>query len=273
MPGVYHVPFANPYRNPWHIDGYSKPGELINRVIEYMEEYLLHRYVPPEDVAAIIFEPIQGEGGYVIPPSGFLKELKKLADQENIKLIADEIQSGMGRTGKMFALEHFGISTDILCLAKALGDGIPIGATVFRKNMDFGPGAHSNTYGGNIIACSAALATIDALENGLIENAAKLGKLFQERLVEMYDKYEIIGDVRGIGLAWGVEFVKNRKTKEYAIEDRNNILLECLKKGLVLLGCGQSTIRVIPALCITEEQAKIGLDIFEDGISTITNRS
>ncbi len=139
--------------------------------------------------------------------------------------------------------------------------------------MDFGAGAHSNTYGGNIIACTAALATIEELENGLIENAAKLGKLFQERLDEMYNKYDLIGDVRGSGLAWGVEFVKDRKTKEYAIEDRNNILLECLKRGLVLLGCGYSTIRLIPALCITEEQAKIGLDIFEDSIATIINRS
>lgn len=267
MPGVYLAPYANPYRNPWHIDGYENPDELVNRVIEYMDEYLLHRYVPPEEVASIIFEPIQGEGGYVIPPKNFFKELKKLADKYDIKLIADEVQSGMGRTGKMFAVEHFEVVPDIICLAKSLGDGIPIGATVFRRELDFGvPGVHSNTFGGNMVACAAALATINVLENGLVENATKLENLFKERLQEMYDKYEIIGDTRGIGLAWGVEFVKDRKTKEYAKKERNKILLECLKKGLALLGCGKSCIRLIPPLCITEEQAKIGLDIFEEGI-------
>lgn len=270
MPGVYLAPYANPYRNPWHIDGYENPDELVNRVIEYIEEYLFHRYVPPEEVASIIIEPIQGEGGYIVPPKNFLKELKKLADKHDIKLIADEVQSGMGRTGKMFAVEHFGVAPYILCLAKALGDGMPIGATVFRKEMDFGvSGVHSNTYGGNMVACAAALATIKVLENGLIENAAKLEGLFKERLREMYGKYKMIGDVRGIGLALGVEFVKSRKTKEYAIEERNKILLECLKRGLVLLGCGTSSIRLIPPLCIIEEQAKIGLDIFEEGIKTV----
>lgn len=270
MPGAYLAPYANPYRNPWHINGYENPDELVNRVIEYIEEYLFNRYVPPEEVASIIFEPIQGEGGYVVPPKNFLKELKKLADRYDIKLIADEIQSGMGRTGKMFAVEHFGVAPDILCLAKSLGDGIPIGATVFRKEMDFGvPGVHSNTFGGNMVACAAALATIKVLESGLVENAAKMEVLFEERLREMYDKYGMIGDVRGIGLAWGVEFVKNRKTKEYAVEERNRILLECLKKGLALLGCGMSSIRLVPALCITEEQAKIGLDVFEEGVKTV----
>jgi len=267
MPGVYHVPYANPYRNPWHIDGYQNPDELVNRVMEYIEEYLFQRYVPPEEVASIVFEPFQGEGGYIFPPKNFFRELKKLADKNDIKLVADEIQSGMGRTGKMFAVEHFGVSPDILCVAKALGGGIPIGATVFRKEMDFGvPGVHSNTFGGNMVACAAALATIKTLENGLVENAAKLGSLFKEKLQEIYDRYEVVGDVRGMGLAWGVDFVKDRKTKEYARERRDKILLECLKRGLALLGCGTSTIRLIPPLCITEEQAKTGLDIFEEGI-------
>ena len=270
MPGVYHVPYANPYRNPWHIDGYENPDELINRVIEYIDEYLFHRYVPPEEVASIIFEPFLGEGGYIFPPKNFLRELKKLADEHDIKLVADEVQSGLGRTGKMFTVEHFGVAPDIICLAKSLGSGIPIGATVFRKEMDFGvPGVHSNTFGGNMVACAAALATIEALENGLVENAARLDGLFKERLQEMYNRYEIIGDVRGIGLAWGVDFVKDRKTKEYESEGRDKILLACLKRGLALLGCGRSTIRLIPPLCITEEQAKIGLDILEDGIKDL----
>jgi len=270
MPGVYLVPYANPYRNPWHINGYENPDELVNRVIEYIDEYLFNHYVPPEEVASIIFEPIQGEGGYVVPPKNFFKELKKLADKYDIKLIVDEVQSGMGRTGKMFAVEHFGIVPDILCLAKSLGDGIPIGATVFRKEMDFGiPGVHSNTYGGNMVACAAALATIEVLENGLVQNVAKLEGLFKDRLQEMYSKYEMIGDVRGLGLAWGVEFVKDRNTKAYAKEERNRILLECLKRGLALLGCGTSAIRLIPPLCITEEQAKKGLEIFEEGVKAV----
>jgi len=270
MPGVYHVPYANPYRNPWHIDGYENPEELVSRVIEYIDDYLFKRYVPPEEVAAIIFEPFQGEGGYIFPPKNFFKELKKLADEHGIKLIADEIQSGLGRTGKMFAVEHFGVAPDIICLAKSLANGIPIGATIFRRDMDFGvSGVHSNTFGGNMIACAAALANIKTLENGLVENAARLEELFKERLHEMYDKYEIIGDVRGMGAAWGVDFVRDRKTKEYAREKRNKILFECLKKGLTLLGCGISTVRLIPPLCITEEQTKIGLDIYEEVIKNI----
>jgi 4-aminobutyrate aminotransferase len=171
----------------------------------------------------------------------------------------------------MFAIEHFGVAPDILCTAKALGSGIPIGATVFRKELDFGiSGVHSNTYGGNMIACAAALATIKVIKGGMVQNAAKLGRLFKERLEEMQDKYKTIGDVRGLGLAWGVEFVKDRKTKEYAKEPREKILLEALKNGLALLGCGTSSIRLIPALNITEEEAKIGLDIFEKAIATET---
>ncbi len=271
MPGAYLVPFADPYRNPWRVDGYENPDELVNRVLEYIDQYLFQRYVPPEEVAAIFIEPLQGEGGYVIPPKNFIKELKKLADIHDIKIVADEIQSGMGRTGKMFAMEHFGVAPDIMCIAKALGDGIPIGATVYRKEMDFGsPGVHSNTYGGNFIACAAALATISALENGLVTNAAKMESLYRERLEEMKEKYQIIGDVRGLGLAWGVDFVKDRKTKAYARGAVDKLLLEALRMGLALLPCGKSTIRLIPPLCITEEQSKIGLDIFEEAITKIS---
>ena len=273
MPGVEHVPYPNPYRNPWHIDGYEEPDELVNRVIEYIDEYLFNYYVPPEEVAAIIFEPIQGEGGYVVPPKNFFKELKKLADKYGILLIDDEVQMGMGRTGKMFAIEHFGIAPDILTLAKCLGGGIPIGATIFRKDLDFGiSGVHSNTFGGNALACVAALAVIDELQKGLIENAQKLEPLFRERLEEMYNKYEVIGDFRGLGLAWGVEFVKNRKTKEFATKERNRIIVESLRRGLALLGCGQSSIRLIPPLTITEEEAKIGLDIFEEAIKAVSEK-
>ena len=181
---------------------------------------------------------------------------------------------GMGRTGKMFAIEHFGVSPDIICLAKALGGGLPIWATVFRKDLDFGiSGVHSNTFGGNALACVAALSVIDELEKGLIENARKLEPLFKERLQEMYDKYEIIGDVRGLGLAWGVEFVKDRKTKEFAIKERDQIVVEALKRGLATLGCGKSALRIIPPLTITEEEAKIGLDILEEAIKAIGRKT
>lgn len=165
MLGVEHVPYPNPYRNPWHIDGYEEPDELVNRVIEYIEDYLFDHYIPPEEVAGIITEPIQGDEGYVIPPENFFKELKKVADKYGILIIDDEVQMGMGRTSKMFAIEHFGIAPDIISLAKALGGGVSIGATVFREDLDFGvSGVHSNTYGGNALACVAALTVIEELE-------------------------------------------------------------------------------------------------------------
>lgn len=268
MPGVEHVPYPNPYRNTWHIDGYENPEELVNRVIDYIDEYLFQTYVPPDEVAAIISEPIQCEGGYIVPPKSFFKELKKLADKHSIKLIIDEVQTGMGRAGKMFAIEHFGIAPDVICSAKGLGSGIPIGATIFRKELDFGvPGIHSNTYGGNMLACAAALATIKTLEEGLLKNAAKIEKIFKERLREIYSKHELIGDVRGMGVAWGIDFVKDRKTKAYAKKEREDVLLEALRNGLALLGCGKSTIRLIPPLSITEEETKIGLDILEKAIA------
>lgn len=271
MPGVYLVPFPNPYRNPWHIDGYNDPDELVGRVLEYIEEYLFNHYIPSDEVAAVLSEPIQGEGGYIIPPKSFFKELKKLMDNYNIKIIMDEVQTGMGRTGKMFAVEHFHIAPDIICLAKSLGGGLPIGATIYRGEMDFKEsGVHSNTFGGNLVTAAAALAVIKVLENGLIKNVERLQGLFKDRLVEMYNKYEIIGDVRGLGLAWGVEFVKDRREKNYAVSERNNILLESLRNGLVLLGCGKSTIRVIPPLTITEEESKKGLDILEKSIKKIS---
>ena len=273
MPGVEHVPYPNPYRNTWHIDGYEDPDELVNRVIEYIDENLFQHYVPADEVAAIVSEPIQCEGGYLVPPKNFFKELQKLADKHGIKMIMDEVQTGMGRTAKMFAIEHFGIAPDIICSAKGLGSGIPIGATIFRKDLDFGiPGVHSNTYGGNLLACAAALATIKVLQNGLLKNAEKIGKVFKEGLTEIYDKHELVGDVRGVGVAWGIEFVKNRKTKEYAKKEREEILLEALKRGVAMLGCGTSTIRLIPPLTITEEETKVGLDILDQAISVVEQK-
>ena len=266
MPGVVHIPYPNPYRNPWHIDGYENPDELVNRVMEYLEYWVFQHYVPPEEVAAVIAEPIQGEGGYVVPPKNFFSTLKKTLEKYGILLIDDEVQMGMGRTGKMFAIEHFNTAPDIITLAKALANGaLPIGATIFRKELDFEPGAHSNTFGGHTVACAAALATINEIER-ILPNVGRLEKLFKETLIGLKEKYQPIGDVRGLGLAWGIEFVKDRKTKEHDIKTRNNVIREALKRGLVLLPCGKSTIRLIPPLNITEEQAKIGLEILEEAI-------
>ncbi len=266
MPGVVHVPYPNPYRNPWNIDGYEHPDELVNRVIEYIEYWVLEHFIPPDEVAAIFFEPIQGEGGYVVPPKNFFIELKKLADRYGILLVDDEVQMGLGRTGKMFAIEHFGIAPDVITMAKSLGGGVvPIGATIFRKDLDLEPGAHSNTFGGHALAAIAAIKTIEITEK-LLPNVEKLDRLFREKLNEMKEKYSAIGDVRGLGLAWGIEFVKDRKTKEHDPKTRNRVLYQALKRGLVLLGCGKSSIRLIPPLIITEEQAKIGLDILEEAI-------
>ncbi|MEM0506584.1 MAG: acetyl ornithine aminotransferase family protein [Thermosphaera sp.] len=267
MPGVIHVPYPNPYRNPWHIDGYENPVELVNRVIEFIEEYVFERLVPPDEIAAVFAEPIQGEGGYVVPPKEFFPELKKLLEKHGILFVDDEVQMGMGRTGRMFAIEHFSTVPEIITLAKALSGGaIPIGATLFKAELDFkSHGMHSNTYGGNALASVAALKTIEVVES-LLPHVQRLEKIFQEVLGEMKGKYDIIGDVRGLGLAWGVEFVKDKKSKAPAVDVRNKIIARALRKGLALLPCGKSSIRLIPPLIISEEEAKLGLKIFEESI-------
>jgi len=269
MDGVIHVPFPNPYRNPWGIDGYEYPDELINRVIEYIDYWIMQHYVPSDEVAAIFFEPILGEGGYVVPPKNFFIELEKLAKRHSILLIDDEVQMALGRTGKMFSIEHFRIAPDAISMAKSLGGGIvPIGATIFRAELDFEPGAHSNTFGGHALASMVALKTIEVVEKYL-SNVIRLEKLFAERLYEFKERYSFIGDVRGLGLAWGIEFVKNRKTKEHDVDTRNRVLYEALRRGLVLLGCGKSSIRIAPPIVISEEEAKIGLEILESVFKSV----
>ena len=268
-PGVVHVPYPNPYRNPWHIDGYEYPDELVNRVIEYIEYWLFSHYVPADEVAAIVAEPIQGEGGYVVPPKNFFVELKKLCNKYGLLLIMDEVQMGLGRTGRMLAIEHFNVAADEICLAKSLGGGVvPAGATIVRRDLDLMPGAHSNTYGGHALAAVAALKTIELTEKYL-PNVKSLEKLFKEKLTELKERYEPVGDIRGIGLAWGVEFVKDRRTKEHATKLRDKVVNEALKRGLAMLPCGKSTVRLIPPLVINEEEAKIGLEIFEEAIKSV----
>lgn len=270
MPGAVHIPYPNPFRNPWHIDGYENPGELINRVLEFIEDLVFDKYIPPEEIAATISEPIQGEGGYVIPPRGFFTELKKLLDKHGIYLIIDEVQMGLGRTGKMFAVEHFNTAPDVITLAKALSGGvIPIGATIFRAELDFKqPGIHSNTYGGHALACMVALKTIELIEQ-LLPHVRSLEGLFRDELMSLKDKYDQVGDVRGLGLAWGVEIVTNKKSKQYNPVFRNKIIKIALENGLVLLPCGRSSIRLIPPLVIAEEEAKTGLEIFKQSVKEV----
>lgn len=269
--GVIHVPYPNPYRNPWGIDGYEYPDDLVNKVLEYIEYWVFEHLVSPEEVAGIFFEPIQGEGGYVVPPKNFFRELDKLAKKYSIALVDDEVQMGLGRTGKMFAIEHFGIAPDIIAMAKALSGGvIPIGATIFRADLDFPePGAHSNTFGGHALACMVALKTVELIEK-LLPRVQQLEKIFRDYLTLLKDRYSVVGDVRGLGLAWGIEFVRNRKTKEHDVKTRNRVLYEALRRGLVLLPCGRSAIRVAPPLIITEEEALVGLEILEEAIKATT---
>lgn len=256
---VTHVPYPYCYRCVFNLT-YPKCNFAC---IDYIKE-LFNKVVPPEEVAAIVLEPIQGEGGYVVPPPGYFQALQKLARAHDILLICDEVQSGVGRTGKMFAIEHWGVVPDIICISKGIGSGMPIGAMVSPAKLHtWGPGAHANTFGGNPVACMAALKTIELVERSLMVNARKVGEYLLKRLTTLKNKYEIIGDVRGKGLMIGVEIVKNKKTKAKAIEKRNKIEIECFKKGLLILGCGDTTIRFSPPLIVTTEQIDIALEIFE----------
>jgi len=265
VPGVIHVPYPNPYRNPWHIDGYEEPDELVNRAIEFIEEYVF-RHVPPEDVGAIVFEPIQGEGGYVVPPKNFFKELRKLADKYGILLADDEVQMGVGRTGTFWGIEHFDVIPDVIQFGKAIGGGLPLSGIIHRADKSFDkPGRHSSTFAGNALALSAANVVIDEVKRLLPEIKSK-GEFLGKRLNEIMEKTSIIGDVRGIGLAYGIEIVKDKKTKEKGVELRNSIIKETVKRGLIVIGCGDNSIRIIPPLIVSLEELEIGLEILEESI-------
>jgi 4-aminobutyrate aminotransferase len=226
--------------------------------------------MPPEEVAAIFVEPIQGEGGYIVPPPEFHEELHRIAKKYGILYVVDEVQSGMGRTGKMFAIEHYHVVPDIIALAKGIASGMPLGATVARAEiMDWEAGSHASTFGGNPVSCQAALATIQLLEDELMRNAAAQGERMIQKMRELQKVYECMGDVRGIGLMIGVEIVKDRETKERAGDWRNKIVRKAFEKGLLLLGCGDNTIRFCPALTVTEEEVDVCLGIFEECIREI----
>lgn len=269
---VTHIPYANCYRCPYNLTpetcgAQESKGPHCARVIE---DLLFKTTVPAEDCAAIVVEPIQGEGGYVVPPASFLQTLREIADRHGILVIADEVQSGFGRTGKMYASEHFDFVPDILTSAKGIASGLPLSATIARADlMNWQPGAHASTFGGNPVAIAASLATLELLEDGLIENAAKMGAYLLEGLTALKDKHAIIGDVRGKGLMIGIELVKDRATKEPYPEAQHQVELECFKRGLITLGCGQSTIRLSPPLVIDQDQCDFAIKTIDEALATV----
>jgi len=265
MNGVTHVPFPDPYRPVLA----SKPGEEYGEtVVRYIEEQIFGRLHDPEEVAAFLVEPIQGEGGYVIPAPGFFPALRALCDKYGILLIVDEVQSGVGRTGKWWAIEQFGVEPDIVAAAKGIASGVPFGAMIARKSIVTWPmGAHGNTYGGNPLACAACLATLDLIENEYMANAAEVGEYMLDALEEIQARHASIGHVRGQGLMLGVELVKDQKTKVPANHLRDRVEQTAFEYGLVVMGCGPSTIRMAPALSLTQAEADEGLMIFEEALT------
>ena len=269
---VTHIPYANCYRCPYNLTpetcgAFESKGPHCARVVE---EVLFRTTVPPEECAAIVVEPVQGEGGYLVPPPSFLQTLRSIADRYGVLVIADEVQCGMGRTGKMYASEHFDFVPDLLASAKGIASGMPLSVTIARADlMNWTPGAHASTFGGNPVAIAAALATIELLEGGLVARAAELGDHLLDGLRELQRKHAVIGDVRGKGLMLAIELVKDRQTKEPAIEERDRFELECYRRGLLVIACGVSTIRLSPPLVINEAQCDFALETFDQVLGTL----
>ena len=265
MNGVIHAPFPNPYRPMLERRAGEDEGETV---VRYIEDQILEHVLPPEEVAGILVETIQGEGGYIIPPEGFYPALRKLCDKYGILMICDEVQSGMGRTGKWWAIEHFGVEPDIITSAKGIASGMPLGACIARHDiMDWEKGSHGNTFGGNPISCAAALATIDLIENEYMQNAADMGEYTMDALQEIQHRHPSMGDVRGKGLMIGVEFVMDKETKEPADKLEERIVDLAFERGLLMLGCGKSVIRIAPPLSISRGELDEGLKILAESIT------
>lgn len=263
---VVHVPYPNDYRNPFSAEDCGTGG-AAQGALNWIENRLFKTTTPPEEVAAIVVEPIQGEGGYVPAPKGFLKGLRRICDEHGILLIFDEVQSGMGRTGKMFACEHHEVEPDVICIAKGIASGLPLGACVARADlMDWQKGAHASTFGGNPVAIAAAMKTIELLERELVANAAEVGDYLKRGLKELMKKHECIGDVRGKGFMLGVEFVKDKTSRIPDPELRDRVEMAVFERGLILLGCGPNTIRWSPPLILGKEHVDVALEIFDDAI-------
>jgi 4-aminobutyrate aminotransferase len=266
VPGVTHVRYPYAYRG---CSGGPQDEEAFALgCARYIEDKLFKTILPPEEVAAIFVEPIQGEGGYVVAPTIFMQELRRICNRHGILLVADEVQSGAGRTGKWWAIEHTGVEPDIVCMAKGIASGMPLGVCMSRAEiMDWKPGSHASTFGGNPVAIAAALATIDVLEREGMENAARLGEKALTRLRPWTERHAIVGDVRGRGLMIGVEIVANQTTREVAPQLRDRIVDLAFERGLLILGCGETSIRLAPPLVVREEELDIALDIFEECVS------
>ena len=262
MPGVTHVPYPNPYRP---LFAGADQGQAV---LDYIENTLFRTNVPASEVAAVLVEPIQGEGGYLVPPDGFLRGLRELCDRHGILLIFDEVQAGVGRSGKMFASQHWGVTPDIMTLAKGLGSGLPIGLTVARRRYmeRWKPGAHGNTYGGNPLCCAAALATLELVENEYAANAARVGEYFMNRLRQLQQRFNCIGEVRGKGLMIGMELVEDRTSRTPAKDLCQAVLTRAFHNGLLLLSCGMSTVRFMPPLMIDTSHVDEAMDLLESAL-------
>jgi 4-aminobutyrate aminotransferase len=264
MGNVAFAPFAYPYRNPFS-------GDCATETLRFLEEQILDRVMPSEDCAAVIFEPIQGAGGYIVPPVEFIQGLQRICRERDILLIADEVQTGFAKTGYLFASQAFGIEPDIICLSKAIAAGLPMGATVARADLlDWDLNTHESTLGGNPVVISAALAVLDVFEQeNLTSRAQKMGSLLMDALRKLKNKHQIIGDVRGLGSMIGIELVSDRHTKEPATAERDRFVQNCFENGLLVLGAGPSSIRLSPPLILTDEEIKMGLEIIDQVLTTL----
>jgi len=266
VPGITHIPYAYCYRCAYNLTYPKCDLHCVN----WVEDTLFRTTVPPEEVAAIFVEPIQGEGGYIVPPPGFHKKLYKIAKKYGILYVADEVQSGMGRTGKMFGMEHFKVNPDIIAVAKGIASGMPLGAMIApAKIMNWEAGSHASTFGGNPVSCQAAMVTIKLLENSMMKNAEKQGNRLMKGLVELQKSYECMGDVRGKGLMVAVELVKDRETKQPATAMRPRIIKRAFEMGLLVLGCGENSIRFSPSLSAKASEVDTCLSIFEDALKKV----
>ena len=268
VPGVTHVQYPDIYR------GCSDPTDGDKFALgcaRFIEEKLFKTTLPPEEVAAIFVEPVQGEGGYVVAPTVFMQELRRICDRHGIMLVVDEVQSGIGRTGKWWAVEHTGVEPDMVCSAKGIASGMPLGVTITRSEvMDWVPGSHASTFGGNPVAIAAALATLDVIEKEhLLENSAAVGNHILNRMADWPSKLKLVGDVRGRGLMIGVDIVKDKTTKEHGAAERDRIVEMAFERGILFLGCGPSTVRLCPPLVVTKAQADIAVDVLEECIKSV----
>src|SRR5438270_646472 len=273
VPGVTHVRYPDIYRG---CEGGAQDGEAFALgCARFIEDKLFKTILAPEEVAAIFVEPVQGEGGYVVAPTVFMQELRRICDKHGILLVADEVQSGAGRTGKWWAIEHTGVQPDIVCMAKGIASGMPLGITMSKAEiMDWVPGSHASTFGGNPVCIAAALSTLDVIEReGLLRNTEQVGSHMLKRMADWPKKHSLVGDVRGRGLMIGVEIVKDKQTKEYAGPERDRIVELAFERGVLFLGCGPSTIRLAPPLVVTKDEADVALDALDECIKIVGDES